>query len=68
MPNAEDAQMILYADFDGDWGKALIDEVREDGDDESREVAANLEVLRAFGASAWTEDDVSHGLVRLSLK
>ncbi len=68
VPNADDAQMILYADFDGEWGRALVDTVREDGDDESREVAANLEVLRAFGASAWTEGDVSHGLVRLSLK
>ena len=26
------------------------------------------EVLRAFGVSAWTDGDVSHGLVRLSLK
>ena len=68
VPNADDAQMILYADFDGEWGKVLIDTAREEGDDESREVAANLEVLRAFGASAWTEGDVSHGLVRLSLK
>jgi hypothetical protein len=68
VPNAEDSQMVLYADFDGEWGKALVDTVREDGDDESREVAANLEVVRAFGASAWTEGDVSHGLVRLALK
>jgi hypothetical protein len=67
VPNADDAQVIAYADFDGEWGKAVLKLIREDGDDESEEVAKNLEVLRAFGASAWTEDDVSHGLVRLSL-
>ena len=60
--------MIAYVDFDGDWGKAILDLVREDGDKEAEEVADNLEALRAFGASVWTEDDVSHALVRLSLK
>ena len=68
VPNAEDAQMIAYVDFDGDWGKAILDLVREDGDKEAEEVADNLEALRGFGVSVWTEDDVSHGLVRLSLK
>ncbi|MET0840083.1 MAG: hypothetical protein ABWY19_14975, partial [Marmoricola sp.] len=68
VPNAEDAQMIAYVDFDGDWGKAILDLVREDGDQESEEVADNLAALRAFGASVWTEDDVTHALVRLSLK
>ena len=67
VPNADDAQMILYADLDGEWGRLLVDTVREDGGDEARELAGNLEVLRAFGASAWTDGDVSHGLVRLSL-
>ncbi len=68
VPNADDAQGILYADFDGDWGKVLIDMIRDDGSEDSGEVARNLEVLRAFGASAWTEDEITHGLVRLSLK
>ena len=68
VPNADDAQAILYADFDGDWGQAVIDEIRKDDSEDSTEVARNLDALRAFGASAWTEDDVTHGLVRLSLK
>jgi Protein of unknown function (DUF3352) len=68
VPNAEDAQFIAYADFDGEWGDAVIDLVREDGDAESEELADNLAVVRAFGASAWTDGDVSHGLLRLSLK
>ena len=40
----------------------------EEDDAEATEVADNLAVLRAFGASAWSEGDTSHGLVRLSLK
>ena len=60
--------MILYADVDGEWGQAIIDQVRESGGDDAEEMASNLEVLRAFGASAWTDGDVSHGLVRISLK
>jgi hypothetical protein len=68
VPNADDAQMITYVDFDGKWGKAVLKMIREDGSDESDEVADNLAVLRAFGASAWTDGDVSHALVRLSLK
>ena len=68
VPNADDAQVVGYADFDGDWGKAVLKLIRDEDDKESQEVADNLEVLRALGISAWTEDDVSHGLVRLSLK
>ena len=68
VPNADDAQMVGYADFGGDWGKAVIQMIRDEDDKESQEVADNLEVLRALGISAWTEDEVSHGLVRLSLK
>ncbi len=67
VPNAGDAQAILYADFDGDWGKTVIDMIRKDGSDDSTKLARNLEVLRAFGASAWQDGDVSHGLIRLSL-
>lgn len=68
VPNADDAQMITYIDFDGDWGEAVLDMVRDAGGKESAEVADNLEVLEAFGASAWTDGDTSHGLVRLALK
>ena len=68
VPHAEDAQLIAYVDFDGDWGKAILKTVREQGGQDSTEVAANLAVLRAFGASAWNDGGVSHGLVRLSLK
>ena len=42
--------------------------IRDEGGADDKEVADNLAVLRALGISAWTEDDVSHGLVRLSLK
>jgi hypothetical protein len=68
VPHAEDAQMIAYVDFDGSWGRAILKAVREDGGSDSREVADNLAALRALGISAWTEGDVSHGLLRISLK
>ena len=68
VPNADDAQMIAYVDFDGDWGKAVLDLVRDGGDKDAEEVADNLEALKAFGASVWTDGDTTHGLVRVALK
>ena len=67
VPHAEDAQMVAYADFDGDWGKALLKTVRDGGNKDDAEIADNLEVLRALGASVWTDGDVTHGQLRLSL-
>jgi hypothetical protein len=68
VPNADDAQAIAYVDFDGDWGKAVLKLIRDEGDKDSAEAADNLAVLRGFGASVWADGDVTHGLVRLSLK
>jgi hypothetical protein len=57
---AEQASAIFYLDFDAgnDWLATLA------GDD--AEVAANVEPLSALGVSAWSEDGVSHGVVRLT--
>ncbi len=60
--------MVGYVDFDGEWGKAVLKTIRDEGGADDKEVADNLAVLRALGISAWTDGDVSHGLVRLSLK
>ena len=68
VPHADDAQMVGYVDFDGEWGQAVLKTIREEGGSDDKEVADNLAVLRALGISAWTDGDVSHGLVRLSLK
>ena len=68
VPHAEDAQMIAYVDLDGGWGRTILKMIRQDGGKDSAEVADNLAALRAFGASAWTDNGVSHGLLRLSLK
>ena len=67
VPHADDAQMVAYADFDGGWGKALLKTVRDGGNKDDAEIADNLEVLRALGASVWTDGDVTHGQLRLSL-
>ena len=43
------------------------DDAQED-DADAKEVADNLAVLRALGASAWSEGDTGHAKVRLALK
>jgi len=68
VPNAAEAQAVAYVDFDGQWGQAILKTIRDEGGKDADEVADNLEVLRALGISAWTDGEVSHGLVRLSLK
>jgi len=68
VPHADDAQVVGYVDCDGEWGKAIRKTIRDEGGADDKEVADNLAVLRALGISAWTEGDVSHGLVRVSLK
>lgn len=60
--------MVAYVDLDGGRGRTILKTIRQDGGKDSAEVADNLTALRAFGASAWTDNGVSHGLIRLSLK
>jgi len=57
---AEQAGVVFYLDFDAgnDWLATLA------GDDP--EVAANVEPLSAIGMSAWSEDGVGHGVLRLT--
>ncbi|MCP3421243.1 DUF3352 domain-containing protein [Nocardioides pinisoli] len=56
----DEAQSVLFVDFDADndWL------VRLTGD--SPEVSKNLEPLSAFGMSSWVDDDVVHGLFKLT--
>ncbi|GAB3035930.1 hypothetical protein GCM10011376_18050 [Nocardioides flavus (ex Wang et al. 2016)] len=56
----DEAQSVLYVDFnaDDDWL------VRLTGD--SPDVSENLEPLGAFGVSGWVDDEVVHGLVKLT--
>ena len=56
---AGDTASLLFVDFDAAWLLSLAGE-----DDE--EVRANLEPLRALGFSAWTEDEESHTLLRVT--
>ncbi|NYE38465.1 hypothetical protein F4692_003613 [Nocardioides cavernae] len=55
-----DAQSVLFVNFDADddWL------VRLAGDDP--EVAENLEPLSSFGVSGWVDDEVVHGMVKLT--
>lgn len=56
----DEAQSVLFVDFDADndWL------VRLTGD--SPEVSKNLEPLSAFGMSSWVDDDVVHGLFKVT--
>lgn len=62
VPEADRASGVFYVDFD-----ALDDAIKQmaGGDDE---VTDNLAPLRALGLSSWADGDVSHGLVKLSLR
>jgi Protein of unknown function (DUF3352) len=57
---ADQAAAIFYLDFDAgdDWLLELV------GDD--AETADNLAPLSALGMSVWQEDDVAHGVIRLT--
>ena len=57
---ADEAQSVLFVNFDtdDDWL------VRLTGD--SPEVSKNLEPLSAFGVSGWVDDEVVHGLVKVT--
>ena len=62
VPDADKAEFVLYVDVDSEW-RELLDQVVDD-----KKASANLAVVRGLGVSSWTDGDVSHGLVRLSLK
>jgi len=66
--NADDAQAVLYLSFENDWMDVVQTMAAQEGDAEAKEVADNLAVLRALGASAWSEGDTGHAKVRLALK
>jgi hypothetical protein len=55
-----DAQTVFFVDFDADddWLVRLAED--------DPEVSENLEPLAAFGVSGWVDDDVVHGLVKLT--
>ena len=57
---SDEAQSVLFVNFntDDDWL------VRLTGD--SPEVSKNLEPLSAFGVSGWVDDDVVHGLMKVT--
>jgi hypothetical protein len=61
IPDADKASAVLYVSFDA--LRKAIDAVAS-GDDS---VTANLAPLQALGLSGWTDGDVSHGVVRISL-
>lgn len=67
VPEADRAQGLLYADLDGDWGRAVVEALRTDGGKDAAELADNLAVVRSVAASGWTQGEVSHGLLRLDL-
>jgi hypothetical protein len=57
---SEEAQSVLFVNFnaDDDWLVRLAGDVPE--------VSKNLEPLAALGVSGWVDDEVVHGLVKLT--
>ena len=66
--HADESLGVIYVSFDGEWMDAARKLAAEEDDKDAKEVADDLAVLRAFGASAWNEGDVGHGLIRVALK
>ena len=66
--NVDDAQAVLYVSFENDWMSAVQKMAAQEGDADAKEVADNLAVLRALGASAWSDGDNGYAKVRLALK
>ena len=66
--NADDAQAVLYVSLENDWMDVVQKMAAQQDDAEAKEVADNLAVLRAFGASAWTKGDTGYAHVKLALK
>ena len=66
--NADDAQAVLYVSLENDWMDVVQKMAAQQDDAEAKEVADNLAVLRAFGASAWTKGDIGYAHVKLALK
>jgi len=64
VPNADDATSVFYLNFDaGDGWAAQFADFVGGGDPE---VMDNLEPLDAVGMSSWVDDEVQHGLLRLT--
>lgn len=63
VPDADDASSILYVNFDAsdDWLDTLL---RDLGAPD--ELVTNLAPLSAVGISSWTEDDTTHGLLKVT--
>lgn len=73
VPDADRAASVLFVSFDaGDaWVERFVLDVsamvgHHPGGLPSDEVRANMEALEALGVSSWVEDDVKHGLLRLT--
>ena len=64
----DDAQALMYLSLQNEWMDALRDVAAEQNDKELDEIVDNVAVLRAVGASAWSEGDTGHGLIRVALK
>jgi hypothetical protein len=64
----DDAQALFYLSLQNKWMDSLRDLAAEENDKDLDEIVENVAVLRAVGASAWSEGDTGHGLIRVALK
>jgi hypothetical protein len=64
IPNAEEASAVFYLNFDA--GDGWADELAESAGEGDPEVVENVKPLDALGLSTWSDDDVQHGLLRMT--
>jgi Protein of unknown function (DUF3352) len=68
VPHADGAPFVAYLSLDNGWSKVLADAARSTGDKDEREFAADLEVFKALGLSAWNDGTTSRALLRITAK
>ena len=56
------------ASLDNGWSEAVAKAAGDSGDKDGRELAADLQALKALGMSAWNDGSTSRALLRMTAK
>jgi hypothetical protein len=68
VPHADKSPFVLYLSLDNDWSSSLAKAARSTGSKSDKEIAEDIEALKALGVSAWNDGSTGHALVRLTVK
>lgn len=66
VPDADQASSVFYLDLDGKWAVKLLDELKSQGK-RAAEAHDNLVPIKSIGMRAWTDKNVGHAEIKVSL-